>query len=73
MKNNMSILLPLNVSDINYLIVNNIREEVFLKNIIQTKGILGYKKRFAVLTTNRLVYFHNKEKFLNKKPHKVYL
>jgi hypothetical protein len=52
-------------------IFNNVREQIELKNIVQTKAILGYKKRYAILTSKRLFLFKDKSSFLKKKPPKV--
>jgi hypothetical protein len=59
--------------DDNTFILNNIKEQIELKNIVQTKGILGYKKRFAILTPKRLFLFKDKSSFLKKNPPKVTL
>jgi len=49
----------------------SIKEQIQLKNAVQTKGIFGLKKRFAVLTNERLILFETKEDYLVKKNPRV--
>lgn len=61
----------LNSTDENYYVANNIKEQIELKNIVQTKGFLYLRERFAILTTTRMLVFENKDKFLHKKNPRV--
>jgi hypothetical protein len=61
------------IEEDSYFIFNNIREQIELKNIVQTNGLLGFKKRYAILTPQRLLLFKDKSFFLKKKPPKVFL
>jgi hypothetical protein len=60
-----------NSTDENYYLANNIKEQIELKNIVQTKGRFYFKQRFAILTTSRMLVFENKDKFLHKKNPRV--
>jgi hypothetical protein len=54
--------------------ISNIFDEpVELKGIVQTKGVIQYKSRFAILTTKRLLLFENKNQFLLKKTPRVHI
>ncbi len=56
----------------NYFIFNNMREQIELKHIIQTKYIFGFKKRYVILTSKRILIFKDKNSFLLKKNPKVF-
>jgi hypothetical protein len=47
------------------------KEEIQLKNEVQTKGLLGYKKRYGVLTNERLLLYETKQDYLVKKNPRV--
>ncbi len=52
-------------------IVNNIKEQIYLKNDVKTRGRLFYKQRYAVLTEKKLLMWENKERFLMKREPRV--
>lgn len=57
----------------NYIVHNSLREVIELKTEVKVLGKLLNKSRYAILTTQRLLLFENREKYLNKKkPTKQY-
>lgn len=52
-------------------IINNIKEQIQLKNDVKTKGRLMFKQRYAVLTLERFLLYENKERFLLKREPRV--
>ena len=56
--------------EINY--INHVKETTELTNVIKIKTFsFFYKNKFAVLTTNRLLLFNDKESYLRKNACKV--
>lgn len=52
--------------------INRVKETVELTNVVRIKRFsIFFKKRFAVLTTHRLLLFQDKESYLLKKACKV--
>ena len=58
-------------TDDKFFIVNNIKEQIELKNVVQTAGALVMRNRYAILTTKRLLLFEKQENFLTKKHPRV--
>jgi len=58
------------IKEINY--INQVKENIELTNIVKIKSFaFFYKNKFAVLTTNRLLLFNDKESYLRKNACKV--
>jgi hypothetical protein len=50
---------------------NNKNEQILLKNNVKTKGILGLKNRFAILSNYSLLIFEDQDKFIKGKNPRV--
>ena len=49
----------------------NYQEEIMDKLFVKTLGFFGFKKRYLVMTHNKLALFENQKKYDNRKDPKV--